>query len=256
MRMVVIDDEPLVLRDTVETIKKVCPTDELLSFHDPYELLDYCISNPCEIAFLDIRMQTMTGIKLAEALKESCPKINIIFTTAYDNYYKDAMQLRASGYLLKPVSVEAVKNELMNLRYEPKRNETALLKITCFGGFQVTLPNGEDVRFERKRSKELFAYLVHSRGKECSIRDIAAALFEDEVYDKNNQIYMRKLISSMMLSLKDAGVELVVEKKIKSLKINTELVSCDLYEYYNMDIDVLDYRYEEYLPEYEWARIY
>ena len=79
------------------------------------------------------------------------------------------MDLRASGYIMKPVTVEKVKAELEALRYPivPKKN--VLLRVQCFGNFDVFLPSGEHVRFERSRSKEIFAYLVHRQGTSCTI---------------------------------------------------------------------------------------
>ena len=69
-------------------------------------------NTPADIAFLDINMRGMTGVELAKKLKDLCPKINIIFVTGYEEYKGDAMDLRASGYILKPVTKEQIDKEL------------------------------------------------------------------------------------------------------------------------------------------------
>ncbi len=48
---------------------------------------------------------------------------------------------------------------LEDLRFPivPKKN--AKLRIQCFGNFDVFKPNGEHVRFERSKAKEVFAFL-------------------------------------------------------------------------------------------------
>ncbi len=73
----------------------------------------------------------------------------------------------------------------------------ALLRVQCFGNFDVFTPNGDHVHFERSKSKEVFAYLVHKHGSSCSTKEIAAALFEDAPYDEKQQNYVQKLIQGM-----------------------------------------------------------
>lgn len=254
MRIVLIDDEPLSLKDTLHALKKACPNDEIVAFEDPYELLDYCLSNPVEIAFLDINMPKMDGRDLAKELKAESPKMNIIFTTAFDDFYRDAMEIRASGYLLKPVLVKDIKNELANLRYDIGTTSEKIAHISCFGTFVVKDAQGNEVLFERKASREVLAYLVHRAGNACNSREIAAVIFEDEPYDDKKQVYLQKIISSMMKSLRNYGMEDIVEKKYNSISINVPLVDCDYFRYRELNMDVMDYRSDEYLEEFEWAR--
>ena len=113
--------------------------------------------------------------------------MNIIFVTGFSEYTGDAMRLHASGYIMKPVTTEAVKSELDDLRFPIIPKDNSLLRVQCFGNFDVFLPNGEHVRFERSRSKEVFAYLVHRHGSSCTIKEIFSAIFEDEPYEKKLQ---------------------------------------------------------------------
>ena len=48
------------------------------------------------------------------------PRINIIFLSEHgeDKYGREAFKLRASGYLLKPYSSDALAEELAHLRYK------------------------------------------------------------------------------------------------------------------------------------------
>ena len=45
------------------------------------------------------------------------PHTNVIFLTAFPEYSLDAWDTRASGFLLKPLEVDAVKKQLAALRY-------------------------------------------------------------------------------------------------------------------------------------------
>ena len=163
------------------------------------------------------------------------------------------MNLHASGYIMKPVTAEKVKKELEDLRFpiEPKSN--ALLKVQCFGNFDVFTPDGKPVHFERSRSKEIFAYLIHRHGSSCTIKEIAAALFEDEPYDKKQQNYIQILISAMMKSLKKIGAETVINKSYNSLSVDVNLVDCDYYRFAELDAGAVNAYQNEYMSQYYWA---
>ena len=189
MRMLCVDDEPLMLKMLESAVREASPDADITGFRYQEDLLEEAKKGGCDVAFLDIHMRGMNGVELAKELKKVNPKMNIIFVTGFSEYTGDAMKLHASGYIMKPVTAEDVKRELEDLRFplEPKSN--ALLRVQCFGNFDVFLPNGEHVRFERSKAKEIFAYLVHRHGSSCTIKELAAALFEDEPYDKKQQNY-------------------------------------------------------------------
>lgn len=94
-------------------------------------------------------MRGMNGVELARRLKEINPKMNIIFVTGYSEYAGEAMSLHASGYIMKPVSKAKVEKELADLRFPIIPKNDALLRVQCFGNFDVFTPDGEHVHFER-----------------------------------------------------------------------------------------------------------
>lgn len=253
MKVLAADDESLAREMLTDAIKEALPEAEIFDFAKPSELLEFAKTTTCEIAFLDIHMRGMSGVELAKKLKDLNPKLNIIFVTGFDQYTGDAMALHASGYIMKPVTKEKVEAELAELRHpiEPKSN--ALLKIQCFGNFDVFTPDGTPLHFERSRSKEIFAYLVHRHGSSCSIKEIAAALFEDEPYDLKQQAYMQKLISSMMKTLKNCGAGSVIFKKYNSLSVDTTKLDCDYYRFAELDAGAVNAYSSEYMSQYYWA---
>ena len=234
-------------------VREAKPDADITAFDDQDELLEDAKNSGCDIAFLDIHMRGMTGVELAKELKAVNPKMNIIFVTGFSEYAGDAMKLHASGYIMKPVTAEKVKSELEDLRFpiEPKAN--ALLKVQCFGNFDVFTPDGKPVHFERSRSKEIFAYLIHRHGSSCTIKEIAAALFEDEPYDKKQQNYIQILISAMMKSLKKIGAEEVINKSYNNLSVNVNLVDCDYYRFAELDAGAVNAYQNEYMSQYYWA---
>ena len=122
MNILAIDDNVLALEELVSSINEACPSDSVCSFSRPSELLDYAKENACDIAFLDIEMWGMNGIELAEKLKEIHDKISIVFVTGYSQYAPDSHTVKASGYVMKPVTKDVVKEILENL-HRPVRTE-------------------------------------------------------------------------------------------------------------------------------------
>ncbi len=253
MRILCVDDEPLMLKMLEMAIRDAKPDADITAHKKQADLLEDARKNGCDIAFLDIHMRGMNGVELAKALKEVNPKMNIIFVTGYSEYAGEAMSLHASGYIMKPVTKEKIKQELEDLRFPIVPKKDALLRVQCFGNFDVFLPDGSHLHFERQRSKEVFAYLVHRQGSSCTTREIAAALFEDEPFDKKQQNYVQQLIHAMIKSLKEAGAESAVVRSYNALAVNPDVLDCDYYRFKELDAGAVNSYQNEYMSQYYWA---
>ena len=253
MRILCLDDEPLALKMLQLAVEKAKPEAEILTFSKQRELIAEAESGGCDVAFLDIHMRGMTGVEVAKTLKGINPKMNIIFVTGFSEYKGDAMDMKASGYIMKPVTAAEVKAELEDLRFPVIPRKNALLRVQCFGNFDVFTPDGSHVHFERSRSKEIFAYLVHRRGSSCSTREIAAALFEDEPYDKNQQSYLQTLIAAMNKSLKKVGAGNAIVKSYNALAVDVDKLDCDYYRFRELDAGAVNAYQNEYMSQYYWG---
>ncbi len=116
MNIVAVDDEKLALELLVSAIEEAEPGVSVRGFRRADKLLQFAEENKIDVAFVDIELRDFSGLELAVKLKQKCPNVNIVFGTGYSSYTLEAFSLRASGYLMKPVSSEAVKKELENLR--------------------------------------------------------------------------------------------------------------------------------------------
>ena len=244
MRILCLDDEPLALKMLEQAVRQAKPDADITAFRKQAELLEQARQDGCDIAFLDIHMRGMNGVELAKRIIQRYPQCK---------YAGDAMKLHASGYIMKPVTAEEVAAELSDLRFPILPKSDALLRVQCFGNFEVFMPDGEIMKFDRSKSKEIFAYLVHRHGSSCSTKEIAAVLFEDEPYDAKQQNYVQQLIYSMMNSLKNAGVADVIVRSRNSLAVNVKLLDCDYYRFKELDAGAVNSFYNEYMSQYYWA---
>lgn len=252
MKIFAIDDERLALKALVRSIQEAAPEAELHSFQKPSELIAAIPEYSCDIAFLDIKMPGTTGLEVAKKLKKENPKINIIFVTGYNDHALEAMELRSSGYVMKPVTTEKVKKELQALRYPIEAEETAKVRMQCFGNFEAFV-NGKPMSFRYSKTKELLAYLVDRKGGSCTMGELIAVLWEDRAEDDSLKAQMRKLISDLRAMLKDADAEDVIFKSRNVIAINVNAVKCDYYDYLENPERYINRYQGEYMNQYSWG---
>lgn len=253
MRILTVDDEPLALEVLNNAVLAACPKAQIISFTDPKKLLSSPQARRAQIALLDVRMPEMSGVELAKRLKDLNPAINIIFVTAYDEYAAEALRLHASGYIMKPATAAKVTAEFSDLRHPIAPMPDALLRLRCFGNFEVFAADDTPIHFERTKSKELLAYLVSRRGASSTIREIAAILFEDGKYDHRQQIYLQKIISSMMNTLRQHNAHKAIKKNYNSISLDIDLVDCDYYRFLQLDAAAANAYAGEFMAQYSWA---
>ncbi len=100
---ILIEDEPLALRQTREFIMKVPYLELLECFENGLIALDFIKNNTVELIFLDVQMDEISGIQLLESMK-SHPKV--IITTAFERYALKGYELDIIDYLLKPFTFD------------------------------------------------------------------------------------------------------------------------------------------------------
>lgn len=253
MKIIAADDETIALEVLVDSIKEAEPNAEVIPFKSGKDVLDYLAENSCDICFFDIEMRDMNGIELAYEAKKYNSKINIIFVTGYSEYTQDAFEVRASGYVLKPVTSVKIAEELRNLRNpveEDKNNYSVYVKT--FGNFDV-YAKGDPIVFKRSRSKELLAYLIDRKGAGVTKKEIASILFPSQEYDRKVEDYINKIYREMTRSLNEAGLSDVVVKKRNYYAINPDKVKCDRYDFEKGKTSAIKAYMGEYMQQYSWA---
>lgn len=247
MRIIAVDDEKIALDSLVSAIGAIVAEDEVVSFRYPEDALEYVRENSCDIAFLDVEMAGMSGVELAAELKKYNSEINIVFCTGYGNYRDAAFDLHASGYLMKPITAEKVKCELENLRRPIHENRR--LKIQTFGNFEVYM-NEKPLSFKYRRTKEMLAYLVDRVGAMCTVGEIIAALFEDEI---GREDYFQKLRRDLLITLEEAGCAKAIVHQRGMLGVVISEVQCDYYDCLSKKKDFATCYFGEYMTQYSFA---
>jgi len=115
--VIMVDDNNIVLTGGLPVLEEVMPGATITGFTDPSEAVKYAKENRVSLAFLDIEMGTISGLDVCRELLEVNPRTNVVYLTAYREYSFDAWDTGASGFMLKPITPEGVREQLKNLRY-------------------------------------------------------------------------------------------------------------------------------------------
>ena len=115
--VIMVDDSRVILSEGVGVLEEAIPNATITGFIWPQEAIEYAKANRIALAILDIELGAASGLDLCHALHEINPLTNIVFLTAYADYSLDAWKTEASGFILKPLTAEGVREQLKKLRY-------------------------------------------------------------------------------------------------------------------------------------------
>lgn len=253
MRIFAIDDERPMLEELHEAIHEAVPQAQILDFMRVRPALEAIEGGVVpDVVFSDIALPGMDGIMLAKRIREVAPAAKIVFVTAYPNYAVDAYRMHAQGFVVKPVDAMRVREELDAL-FGPGYDEgPRLLRVRCFGVFEVFVGD-EPLTFSRTRTKELLACLVDHRGHECTGADIIDALWPRRRSTRSARSYLRVLTQDLRSTLAAAGVGDVLVRGHDRWAVRAELLDCDYYRALAGDEAAIRAYGGEYLSQYGWA---
>lgn len=249
--IIAVDDEEAALWALERAILEADPTASAKCFFSAEEALAFARDNKVDVAFLDIEMVEMSGLTLAKLLKGIYTHINIVFVTGHSSYTGNAIKLRASGYVVKPVDAQQISEELDNLRNPVNAPDTGV-RIQCFGNFDV-FADGKPVIFGRPKAKEILAYLVDRKGASVSKKELAAILWGDKPYDHSVQSHLYVLITDLIQTLDKAGARDLIVKSRGLYSIDAEKILCDYYSFENGEAWGLNSYRGEYMNNYSWG---
>ena len=252
MRIVCVDDEALIAKNTAAVCAGLPYVDEAMAMTGTGEVLEWFTQNSADVAILDIDMPEMSGLQLAAKIRTICPATKIIFLTGYSQYAVDAFKLRASGYLMKPVTEGELAAEIEYAISTDHMKDEDRVVVRTFGDFEVFVGGGM-VTFKQRKCKELLAVLVDRHGASISRSDAFARIYEDRQYDRPMQKQFDAIIRSMRETLREYGIEDIFEMKGGRMRILPEKVSCDLYRFLEGDADAVNLYRGEYMSSYSWA---
>lgn len=111
IRVMVVEDEPPILRQIVKLIEEFSDNFEVAATAgNGKKALELLESETVDLVFSDIKMPVVDGLELAEQIKVKYPNIIVVIVSGYQDfqYARKAIQFHVYEYLLKPATKESV----------------------------------------------------------------------------------------------------------------------------------------------------
>ncbi|WP_165452343.1 response regulator [Paenibacillus thalictri] len=218
IHVIAVDDEPPALRRVGALLQTFDEVQVAGLFESGQLFLDHVLTmpGPIDLALLDMELPGMNGLELARRLRAVRPEIQIAFLTAYEEYARDAFDVEAIDYLLKPIAREDLARTLdrcqkrssrIMQQAQPERG----ISVSSFGPFSVTTEAGETVRFRNSKSRELLAYLHYHGGRPVS----KVKIMDDLWYGRDaarTQVNLHSTVYQLRKDLEAAGLPRVLEQ--------------------------------------------
>lgn len=127
MRVLVVDDEQIVMEAVTHIIQQGFPDVELEMAYNGREALTRFEQFRPHIVMTDIKMPGITGIDLIEHIRRMDNHVKIIIVTAHDQFEfaKEAVRFHVEDYLLKPISKSRMVETLQQVMVKVREDEAS-----------------------------------------------------------------------------------------------------------------------------------
>lgn len=205
MRIVVCDD---CMEDALY-LKKCMEGHEVSVYSDADRLLADIENKKLryDLYLLDIFMEgSMSGIELAGRLRRAEEEAVICFVSTSDDFYREAYDLYAVQYLIKPVQEESLKKLLRKVEKIAARDSGKKL-VYSWRGKNGVIPYGK-IRYISSRGHTLFIYCTDGKIQESKgkLNDL-----EHQVYGNVLMRCHQSFIVNMYRVDELSGTELLVD---------------------------------------------
>lgn len=160
MRIAVCDDSPEFIQQAIGMVERWSEQSstpaEIYRFDNGDALLAKNAVTHMDIIFLDIIMPLQSGIDTAKELRQSDNAVKIIFLTSSPEFALESYEVKAQGYLLKPVSYEKIKETLDECSREFETEAKNIVLKTAFGYQKLYF---HDIEYLEAQNKRVVFYL-------------------------------------------------------------------------------------------------
>lgn len=237
MRVLVVDDEPVMLLAMKRLLSKIEGIELVRSFDNAAEALDFIRNNEVELAFLDIQIGEDNGLELAQSLRSASAGTDIVFTTSHTEYAMPAYDVYPLDYMVKPISSRRLEQTIARAMSKSGSSGKQVadhaaprLTVRALGCFEVVSKQAGAVKWISKKSAELFAYLLVQRGRSVAKTRVLEDIFP-EMPLKNAEIYLNTAVYQLRKALLPHGFKESIQSSQEQYRV----------EWSRMDVDFIQF---------------
>ena len=177
LRIAVCDDSPIFLNKTKTYIETWSANTghavQIFTYDNGDALIEAHKDCHMDIIFLDIIMPLLNGMDTARELRQHDRAVQIIFLTSSPEFALESYEVRAQGYILKPVSQEKLTKELNEIAIQFDEEPKHLILKTAFGYQKQYF---HDIEYAEAQNKRVIFHL--RGGKEICAADTLHSIEE------------------------------------------------------------------------------
>lgn len=152
MKILIVDDEELA-RARLSRMLNTLELGTVTEATNANEAIEAVKAEKFDVVFLDINMPQVSGLELGYELKYMDSEIAIIFQTAYEEHALKAFDIGAVAYLVKPYSLEQVKQAMERVKVAKVKDED--LRILSKSGDNYLLLKPKEIHYVKADLSEV-----------------------------------------------------------------------------------------------------
>lgn len=250
MHVIYVDDENPAIQNFKFTVANFSEIEELNTFQSGEEALKFVKSHTIDVAFLDMEMPGIHGLKLAREIKAHDPEIRIVFVTAFGEYALDAFGVDAIGYVLKPYTAADIRKELAKCVYKHLPSHRVVIETMPHLKISV---DGVPLKISGEKPREMLALLVDRGENGFSVGECISCLWPERPGDAGTLSLCRMTWKRLVQAFENVGADDILYTANSRRHLKIDSVSCDLYRVLSGDKQAARKYSGKYLSEYEWA---
>ncbi|WP_409366891.1 response regulator [Lysinibacillus sp. 38-6] len=247
IRAVLIDNEPLALQYFQNKLQNFQQIEVIKTFTSVKLFLNSLPSLDFEVIFLEIKLDELNGLEVADIIKSNRPHVIVIFITSYSDFAIQAYEIGGLDYLLKPISQARLEKTVSRIEHEfsmqqlVQQTSNTMLNVQCFNQF-ATYSNNSLVSFKTEKTKELFAYFILHPNMPIH-RDVLIEILWPDLDYVRAKSNLHTALSYLRKTLNNMGYSNCIIFSNKYYIFEKPNILCDLYEFqdYYSDFKKLDF---------------
>lgn len=172
LRIMIVDDNEG-MRNVLDKAVKKAGYQVVAKAANGVEALEQLEKAKPDVAFVDVEMPEMDGIETAKRILDVDPKIAIVFATAFEEYRKEAFELYAYDYLMKPFAISRIGETLERIEkqksgefpgpIEKVEGEKTVDKLLLQHKDGISLVNQDDIVLIQRENRATAIYTAKEK---------------------------------------------------------------------------------------------
>lgn len=214
------------------------------------EALEWADGHIADVAFVALNALGEKGLDGVCELMQRIANIRVVLVAQDGAHALDAWNIGAWGYLIKPLTADQIRGQLLKCCYQPLPSQRVMIQTIPT---LAVIIDGKPLRIAGGKPRELFALLVEYGTRGITTAEGIAFLWPDKENDAKTQSLFRMTYKRLVSALEEAGVGDIIDSRDNRRFLRVEKVNCDLYRILSGDQEAMKKYAGQYLQEYSWA---